>query len=49
MVSLPNMRLKLAGTNVLTESECLCASAHELSFTNAAPAGRAARSLSAIR
>jgi hypothetical protein len=44
-----NMRLKLPGAVVLKESECLCASAHELSFYYAAPCGRVARSLSAIR
>ncbi len=45
----PNKRLKLAGANVLMESERLCASAHELSFNSPAPARDPARSLSAIR
>ena len=49
LCTLPNMRLKLAGAVVLMESECLCASAHELSFDYTAPGGRVARSLSAIR
>jgi hypothetical protein len=46
---LPNMRVKLAGAIVLMESECLCAAAHELSFSDTAPCGPAARSLTAIR
>ena len=45
----PNKRLKLPGAIVPMESECLCAGAHELSFTSTAPCGRVARSLSAIR
>ena len=45
----PSMRLKLAGAVVLRESECLCASAHGLSFNYTARGGRVARSLSAIR
>jgi len=43
------MRLKLAGADRSKGSGVLCASAHELSFKYSAPAGRVARSLSAIR
>jgi hypothetical protein len=45
----PNMRLKLAGGGRSKGNGVLCAGAHELSFNNPAPAGRVARSLSAIR
>jgi len=43
------MRLKLPGAIVLMEPECLRAGVHELSFSNTAPSGPFARSLSAIR
>jgi len=48
-VAAPNKRLKLAGADRLEGSGVLCAGAHELSFNDAAPGGRVARSLSAIR
>jgi len=46
---LPNKRLKLAGGDRLKESRVLCPNGHELTFNIAAPCGRVARSLSAIR
>jgi hypothetical protein len=46
---LPNKRLKLAGGDRIQGNGVLCAGAHELSFNYAAPCGRVARSLSAIR
>jgi len=46
---LPNMRLKLPGASVFREAECLCAGAHELSFSYTTPCEHVARSLSAIR
>jgi len=49
VMRLPNKRLKLAGGDRLKGSGVLCAGAHELSFNDAAPGGRVARSLSAIR
>jgi len=46
---LPNKRLKLAGGDRSKGTGVLCASAHELSFTDTARGRRVARSLSAIR
>ena len=46
---LSNMRLKLAGLSLLSESEWLCPNGHELSFNDPARGGRVARSLSASR
>jgi len=48
-MSLPNMRLKLAGGYRPKGSGVLCAGAHELSFNDMARGERVARSLSAIR
>jgi len=45
----PNKRSKLPGSHRLKGNGVLCASAHEVPFNNAAPCGRVARSLSAIR
>jgi len=45
----PNKRLKLAGAHRFRGSGVLCPGGHELSFNDAAPCGRVARSLSAIR
>jgi len=45
----PNKRLKLAGGDRFNGTGVLCAGAHELSFNEAAPGGRVARSLSATR
>jgi len=45
----PNKRLKLAGGDRSKGYGVLCAGAHELSFNDAAPCGRVARSLSAVR
>ncbi len=47
--ALPNKRLKLAGGDHSKGSGVLCPAGHELSFNDAAPCGRVARSLSAIR
>jgi len=49
MLVQPNKRLKLAGGDRSSGSGVLCAGALELSFDYTAPAGRVARSLSAIR
>jgi hypothetical protein len=49
MMTLPNMRLKLAGGDRSKGNGVLCAGAHELSFNDTARGGRVARSLSAIR
>jgi len=45
----PNKRLKLAGLSLLKESEWLCPGGRGRSSTTLVPAGRVARSLSAIR
>ena len=45
----PNMRLKLTGSDRSRGIGVLCAAAHKLSFNDAAPGERVARSLSAIR
>jgi hypothetical protein len=45
----PNKRLKLTGGDRFSGTGVLCPDGHELSFNDAAPGGRVARSLSAVR